>query len=72
MDAIINMPAFVKTPREMKERKDSQRKELIKPKKKKAAQVNILRKDGMTACDACKVVGISLNFYYFYRNKKAP
>lgn len=39
---------------------------------KKAKQIDLLRKDGMTAQDACNAVGISLNTYYLYRNKKAP
>lgn len=39
---------------------------------KKAKQVEMLRGDGMSAVDACKVIGISLNGYYMYRNKKAP
>lgn len=38
---------------------------------KKVAQVEMLRKDGMTAEDACKAVGISSGTYYLYRNKKA-
>lgn len=38
---------------------------------KKAKQIDMLRKDGMTALDACNAVGISLNTYYLYRNKKA-
>lgn len=37
---------------------------------KKAKQIDLLRKDGMTAQDACNAVGISLNTYYLYRNKK--
>ena len=39
---------------------------------KKSGQIDLLRKDGMTAQDACNAVGISLNTYYLYRNKKAP
>lgn len=39
---------------------------------KKAKHVEMLRGDGMSAVDACKVIGISLNGYYMYRNKKAP
>lgn len=37
---------------------------------KKAKQVEMLRGDGMSAVDACKVIGISLNGYYMYRGKK--
>lgn len=36
----------------------------------KAKQIELLRKDGMTAQDACDAVGISLNTYYLYRGKK--
>lgn len=38
---------------------------------KKAKQIDALRIDGMTAQYACNAVGISLNTYYLYRNKKA-
>ncbi len=37
---------------------------------RKARQVDMLRRDGMTAQDACNAVGNSLNSYYLYRERK--